>query len=262
VREEKETPLGSLEGNGGASREAAFEVKNDALEVGLVEDGLLLGSAEEESRAAKVVDLASDALGVIVDGGEEGVGEEGVLATGDAEMVFDVGGGLLEVEGFEVVTDGDALVEGLKGSEAEFVGEVGLAKEDEGKQGSGIHIVVEQEAELIEEVRGKEMSLVDDEEGEAAFADEVGEGSAELGEEAGKAEGRVSLQGEQDLVVEGSDGEMGVGEIDDGVEIVVEGVGEGAESSRLAGADVAGDESGETLLEGKREAALDFLMTA
>jgi hypothetical protein len=114
---------------------------------------------------------------------------------------------------------------------------------------------------LIEEVRGKEMSLVDDEEGEAAFAGQVGEGSAELREEAGKAEGRVSLQGQQDLVVEGGDGEMGVGEIDDGVEILVEGVGEGAESRRLAGADVAGDESGETLLEGKREAALDFLMT-
>ena len=71
--EEEETHLGSLEGDGGALREAAFEVKDDALEVGLVEDGLLLGSAEEESRAAKVVDLASDALGVIVDGGEEGV---------------------------------------------------------------------------------------------------------------------------------------------------------------------------------------------
>ena len=247
---------------GGALREAAFEVKDDALEVGLVEDGLLLGSTEEESRAAEVVDLASDALGVIVDGGEEGVGEEGVVATGDAEMVFDVGGGLLEVEGFEVVTDGDALVEGLKGSEAELVGEVGLAKEDEGKQGSGIHIIVEQEAELIEEVRGKQVSLVDDEEGEAALAGEVGEGSAELREETGKAEGRISLQGKQDLVVEGGDGEMGVGEVDDGEEIVVEGMGEGAESRRLTGADVAGDESGEALLEGKREAALDFLMTA
>ena len=143
MREEKEAPKGSLEGNGEGLREAAFEVEDDALEVGLVEDGFLLGSAEEESGAAEVVDLASDALGVIVDGGEEGVGEEGVLATGDAEMVLDVGGGLLEVEGFEVVTDGDALMEGLKGSEAELVGEVRLAKEDEGKQGSGIHIVVE-----------------------------------------------------------------------------------------------------------------------
>jgi hypothetical protein len=154
VREEKETPKGSLEGSKEGLGKAAFEVKDDALEVGLVEDGFLLGSAKEESGAAEVVDLASDALGVIVDGGEEGVGEERFVATGDAEMVLDVGGGLFKVEGIEVVADGDALVEGLKGSEAELVGEVGLAKEDEGKQGSGIHIVVEEETELIEEVRG------------------------------------------------------------------------------------------------------------
>jgi hypothetical protein len=193
VREEKETPKGSLDGSGEALGEEAFEVEDDALEVGLIEDGFLLGSTEEESGAAEVVDLASDALGVIVDGGEEGVGEERFVATGDAEMVLDVGGGLFEVEGFEVVTDGDALVEGFKGSEAEFVGQVGLAKEDESKGGSGIHIVVEQEAELIEEVRGKEMSLVDDEEGEATFAGQVGKGSSELREETDKAEGRVSL---------------------------------------------------------------------
>ena len=104
------------------------------------------------------------------------------------------------------------------------------------------------------------MSLIDDEEGEAALAGEFGEGSAELGKETGKAEGRVRLESEQYLVVEGSDGEMGVGEVDDGVEIAVEGMGEGAESRGLAGTDVAGDESGETLVEGKREATLDFLM--
>jgi hypothetical protein len=106
------------------------------------------------------------------------------------------------------------------------------------------------------------VSLIDDEEGEAALAGQVGESSAELGEEAGKAEGRVRLEGKQDLVVKSSDGEMGVGEVNDGVEIAVEGVGEGAESRGLAGADVAGDESRETLVESKREAALDFLMTA
>jgi hypothetical protein len=78
------------------------------------------------------------------------------------------------------------------------------------------------------------VGLVDDEKGEAALASEIGEGSTELREETGKAEGRVSLEGKQDLVVEGDDGEMGVREVDDGVEIAVEGMGEGAESSRLA----------------------------
>jgi hypothetical protein len=106
------------------------------------------------------------------------------------------------------------------------------------------------------------VSLVDDEESVAALAGEVGEGSAELREETGEAESRLGLEGEEDLAVEGGDGEVGVGEADDGVEIVVERVSKGAEGGGLAGADVAGDESGETLLEGKDEACLDLLVAA
>jgi len=142
------------------------------------------------------------------------------------------------------------------------VGQVGLAEEDEREQGGGIHLVVEQEAELVEEVVREKVSLVDDEEGEAALAGEVREGGAELGEETGEAEGRLGLEGEQDLMVEGRGRQVRIGEVDDGVEVAVEGVGEGAEGSGLAGADVAGDESGETLLEGKGQAALDLLVAA
>jgi hypothetical protein len=65
----------------------------------------LLGGTEEEGGAAEVVDLAGDALGVIVDEGEEEVGEERVLTTGDAEVVFDVGGGLLVEQKTEMVED-------------------------------------------------------------------------------------------------------------------------------------------------------------
>ena len=244
------------------SADLAFEIEDDALEVVLVEDLLVLGSAEEEGTATEVVDLASDALGVVVDAGEEAVAEELALAAGDAEMVLDVAGGLLQVEGFEVEADGDALVEGLVGSEAELVGQVGLAEEDEGDQGSGIHLVVEQEAQLVEELRGQEVGFVDDEQDVAALAGQVVEGGAELREEAHKAEGRLDLEGEEDLAVEGGDAQVGIGEIDDGVEVAVEGLGEGADGGGFAGADVAGDESGETLLEGKGEAALDLAVAA
>jgi hypothetical protein len=63
-------------------------------------------------------------------------------------------------------------------------------------------------------------------------------------------------------VVEGDGGEVRVGEVNDGEEVAVEGVSEGAESGGLAGADVAGDESGKALLEGEGEAALDLLVAA
>jgi hypothetical protein len=106
------------------------------------------------------------------------------------------------------------------------------------------------------------MRFVDDQEHETTPAVEVREGSAKLGEETSKAEGRFGLEGEQDLMVEGRGRQVRVGEVDDGVDIRVEGMGKGAESGRLASADIAGDESGEALLEGEREAALDFAVTA
>ena len=131
-----------------------LEIENDPFEIGLVEDLFVLGSAQEESAAANIVDLAGHSLGVIVDATDETVAKDLVLAASDAEMVFDVTGGLFEVEGAEMVTDGDALVESLIGSEAQLVGQVRLAEQDEGEQGSGIHLVVEQEAKLVEELRG------------------------------------------------------------------------------------------------------------
>jgi hypothetical protein len=48
-----------------------------------------------------------------------------------------------------------------------------------------------------------------------------------LRQQAGEAESGLGLEGEQDLMVEGGGGEVGIGEVDDGVEVAVEGVGEG-----------------------------------
>ncbi|MBN1812924.1 MAG: hypothetical protein JXA14_13905 [Anaerolineae bacterium] len=50
-----------------------LQIEEDAFEVRLVEDLLLLGGAEEEGGATEVVDLAGDALGVVVDEGEKAV---------------------------------------------------------------------------------------------------------------------------------------------------------------------------------------------
>ena len=69
-------------------------------------------------------------------------------------MVLDVTGGLFEVKGAEMVTNSDALVESLVGGEAQLVGQVGLTEEDEREQGGGIHLVIEQETELVKDVCG------------------------------------------------------------------------------------------------------------
>lgn len=114
----------------------------------------MLRGAQEESTAANIVDLAGHSLGVIVDATDETVAKDLALAASDAEVVLDVTGGLLEVEGAEMVTDGDTLVEGLVGSEAQLVGQVGLAEQDESERRGGVHLVVEQKAELVKDVRG------------------------------------------------------------------------------------------------------------
>lgn len=62
--------------------------------------------------------------------------------------------------------------------------QVRLAEKHKSDQRSGVHLVIEQEAQLVEEFRREEMSFIDDQEDIAALAGQVGEGIAEL---AGKA---------------------------------------------------------------------------
>jgi hypothetical protein len=161
-----------------------------------------------------------------------------------------------------VITDSDTLVESFVGSKAQLVGQVGLAEEDKGDQRSRVHLVVEQEAQLVKEFRWQEVRFVDDEQDVAALAGQVVERGAELWEETHKAKGRFDLEGKKDFAVEGRDSKVRIGEIDDGIEVVVEGLGKGTDGGGFAGADVAGEESREALLEGKGQAALDLAVPA
>jgi RNase P/RNase MRP subunit p29 len=240
------------------SGDLALEVEQNTFEIVLIKDLLLLGNPQEQGIAAEVVDFASNALGVVVDATEEAVAKELSLVARDAHVMLDVPSGFFQVEGSEVVADGDALVEGFVGSEAELVGQVGLAEEDEGDQRSRIHLVVEQEAQLVKEFRGQEVRFVDDEQDVAALAGQVVKGGAELREEAHKAESGFYLESKENLPIEGRDAQVWVREIDDGVEIVVEGLGKGADGSRFSSTNIAGEESREALLEGKGQAALDL----
>ena len=235
-----------------------IKITDDALEVGLVEDLFALGDAEEKSAAAEIVDPAGDTFGMIVDATDKAVAKDLSLRPGDAEMVFDVASGLFEVEGMDVKTNGDALVERLEGRETELVGEIGLAEQDEGDEGSGIHIVIEQESELLEDVGREQMSFVDDEQNAAPFAGQIGKRSVKLRQQLRKVKQRFGLESEQNLGVKGNDGEPGVGKIDDGVDVGIERVGKGAEGGRFAGADFAGDEGGKPLLESESETSLDL----
>ena len=108
-------------------------VVDNPFEVRFIEDLFGLGSTEQESSAADVVNLARDALGVIRDAGQETVAEDLGLGAGDAEMMLDVGDGFLEVKGTEMVPDGDTLVESLVRRETEELGQVRLPEQDQGQ---------------------------------------------------------------------------------------------------------------------------------
>jgi hypothetical protein len=84
------------------------------------------------------------------------------------------------------------------------------------------------------------------------------EGGAELGEKAHKAKGRFDLESKEDLAVEGGDAKMGVGEIDDGIEIVVESLCKGTDGGGFSCSNIAGEEGREALLEGKGQTPLDL----
>ena len=173
--------------------------------------------------------MAGNAFGVIKEGGDKGVAEELALKASDAEMMFDIGGGFFEIEGPEVITDGQTLVESAEGSKAQLVGQVGLTEQDQGQLGGGVEVVIEQKAELVKEVRGELVGFVDDEQHEAALARQLEQGLAELRQETAEGVGRFNLQSPQDLGIERSWLEVGIGQINAGMESGVQGMGKGAQ---------------------------------
>jgi hypothetical protein len=83
-----------------------------------------------------------------------------------------------------------------------------------------------------------------------------------LREETEESESGFGLELKENLAVESDDGEKRIRDIDDGVDVAVKGMDEGAQGSGLAGTDVAGDQGGETTLKSKGQASLDFAMAA
>lgn len=204
------------------SGEHSFEIEEDALEIGRIDDLLELCSAQEEGATTDIVDLTGNALGMVVDGGDKTVAEDGFLEASDTQVVFDVARGLFQIEGFDVVADGDSLGEGLIGGKTKLVGQLGLAKQDEGKGRRGVDLVVKHKAELIEDFRWEEVGFVHGEEDIVALTGQIGQGGAELGQKAKETEGGLDLQGQEDLAVEGRDGKMRVSQVNDAIEILVQ----------------------------------------
>jgi len=180
---------------------------------------------------------------LFVNGVEKTVAENSSLATSHEEMVLDVSDGGCEVERRQVKRNANALTKGVEGSKAEFKSQVRLAEENKNETRGGVHLGVEQEAKLVEEVRRELVGFINDEQGAATLTVSVVEGIMELGEHSAEIKSGFNLKAKQDLAIKGSGLEMRIGEINDGKEMAVEGVGEGPQCSGFTNTDIASDQS-------------------
>lgn len=104
------------------------------------------------------------------------------------------------------------------------------------------------------------MSLVNDEEGEAIFASQGLEGLLELGQQAVKGMGRLKLEGQEDVGIQGGDIEAGIGQVNQGMEGAIKRLDKGANSGGFAGTDLTGNKGGQAFLQGISQTALNLLM--
>ncbi len=101
----------------------------------------------------------------------EGVGGEDVFGGTDAgESSANVVGRVVGEEVSEGETVMDTRVKGTIPSEPEPVLEVGKSDEDEGKEGLGVPLVIEENVQVIERVLVEQMGFVDQEDGADALS--------------------------------------------------------------------------------------------
>jgi hypothetical protein len=76
VGAKKEAPKGLLRECEDLLTDPSFKIKKDTFEIGFIKDLFLLGSAQQESTAANVIDLAGNAFGVVVNTAHKAVAKE------------------------------------------------------------------------------------------------------------------------------------------------------------------------------------------
>src|SRR5204863_2594181 len=100
---------------------------------GFVDDGLVGGECGDQCLDGEVVDGSWVAAAGLVDERCGVVGEQGVGAAGEGEVVADVAGGLFGGHGGQGVAQGDALVEGGQDAQFDLSAEGGLADQEAGE---------------------------------------------------------------------------------------------------------------------------------
>jgi len=137
-----------------------------------------------------------------------------------------------------------------------------LSAEDEGDEGFGVEIKLQQRVELGKDLDAHQVGFIDNEDGLLLFGGDFGEKSSEGFGQEGDGEGtRFDLEGEQDLLEEFEDG-AGVG--GDGDDAVLRGVKRGrgiTQRGRFACTDLSGDNTNGAQFKGVEESVREGMET-
>ena len=145
------------------------------------------------------IDLAGQTGGGLVERLLGGGVEEGDGGAGQLETMGQVGREFLAGERRDVVADDDPLREGFVDGHGEAAAELGLAEQEQAEPVLRIHLVVGEEAEVLEDVGAEVMRLVDDQDrANAGVGAEAGDLGADLSIErgAGAFDGEAHLPGD------------------------------------------------------------------
>ncbi len=143
------------------------------------DDGALLARGGEHCAAGEDAGSPEYPSRALVKRRNGVVGKELGLSAGDVEMMGDIGGNVIALEGGEVAAAHDARSEGPGSVEEELVDEGGLSREDHGEEGSGVGVDLGEGMELGEDIEAEVVSFVDDKDRDLLLGGEVGEHGAD-----------------------------------------------------------------------------------
>ena len=104
------------------------------------DDGALFAHGGKHGAAGEDAGSPEYSSRALVERRDGVVGEELGLSAGDGEMMGDIGGHVIALEGLKAAAARDARSEGPRGVEEELVDEGGLSREDDGEERAGVEV--------------------------------------------------------------------------------------------------------------------------
>ncbi len=132
------------------------EVGDGLADGAFINHRFLVNQSGHERGRANLVDPPRDSFRVFEDALQRIVGEErsGRVAR-DAQLMLDVAQRFLEVQSREMATHREPLLKGLIDREVEHAAEIGMAYQDQRRERLAVHLIAEQQPQLVEHRLGQ-----------------------------------------------------------------------------------------------------------